>query len=115
MKTMFAFALILAAGHLAPPAAAQDPIGVDAQVPPSLRNRPADAPPAAGAALRAQALAKLESQFRAADLNADGQLSREEAKRFGFVASHFDDIDTQRRGAVTFGELRAYLTRAKAK
>ena len=111
MKTMHLFLLLVSA---AAPAVAQQPIGVDAQVPPALRNRPAQAPAATGAALRAQAMAKLEAQFRAADLDSDGRLTPEEAKGFGFVAGHFDDIDTGRRGAVTFDDLRAYLARAKA-
>ena len=115
MKTMLPFFLLVGAAHLiAAPAAAQGPLGVDAQVPPALRNRPAGTPPAAGAALRAQALAKLEAQFRAADLDGNGSLSPEEAKGFGFVDRHFEAIDTARRGAVTFDDLRAYLARVKA-
>lgn len=113
MKTMPTFILLLGAAFLVAPAAAQAPVGVDPQLPPALRNRPATEPPAAGAALRAQALAKLEAQFRAADLDGNGYLSPEEAKRFGFVARHFDAIDTGRRGAVSFDDLRAYLERAK--
>ncbi len=113
MKTMTLFILPLAAALSAVPAAAQEQIGVDGQVPPALRNRPAGPPPAAGEALRTQALAKLEAQFRKADANGDGRLSPEEAKGFGFVERHFDAIDTGRRGAVTFDELRAYLARAK--
>jgi hypothetical protein len=114
MKTMHLLILLLSAAHLAAPAAAQGQIGADAQLPPALRNRPADTPPAAGAALRAQALAKLEAQFRAADTDGNRSLSREEAKGFGFVARHFDAIDTRGRGAVTFDDLRSYLTQAKA-
>ncbi|KQQ88557.1 EF-hand domain-containing protein [Massilia sp. Leaf139] len=95
-------------------AAAQAPVGVDAQVPPALRTRPSATPPATGAALRAQALAKLEARFRAADLDGDGRLSREEAKGFGFVDTHFEAIDAAGRGAVSFDDLRAYLARAKS-
>ncbi|MGX4641491.1 EF-hand domain-containing protein [Massilia sp. SYSU DXS3249] len=107
---MHLFILLLS---VAGAAAAQAPIGVDAQVPPALRIRPAEAP-ATGAALRAKALAKLETQFRAADVDGNGILSREEAKGFGFVATHFDAIDTKRRGAVSFDDLRAFLAREKA-
>jgi hypothetical protein len=89
MKTMLMFLLLMIAAGAA---AAQDPISADGQVPPALRNRPA-APAATGAALRAQALAKLEAQF---------------------VAKNFDAIDAGRRGAVTFDDLSAYLARAKA-
>lgn len=110
MKTMnLFFVMMMGAGA----AAAQAPISADGMVPPALRNRPAEAP-VTGAALRAQALAKLEEQFRAADADGNGSLSPEEAKGFGFVARHFDDIDTERRGAVTFADLRAYLARVKA-
>jgi len=105
--------LMSVAGAAAAQAQGQAPIGVDGQLPPALRNRPADAPPASGAALRAQALAKLEAQFRAADLDRNGSLSMEEAKGFGFVARHFDAIDSGRRGAVSFDDLRAYLARAR--
>jgi hypothetical protein len=110
MKTMHLFFLLLSAAGAA---AAQAPISADGQVPPALRNRPA--PPAAtGAALRAQALAKLEAQFRTADADGNGSLSAEEAKGFGFVAKNFEAIDAGRRGAVTFDDLRAFLAREKA-
>lgn len=110
MKNMsLLFLLMSTAGA----AGAQAPISADAQVPPALRVRPAE-PPATGAALRAQALAKLEAQFRQADANADGNLSAEEAKGFGFVSRHFDEIDVARRGAVTFEDLRTYLAKVKA-
>lgn len=111
MTTMHLFLLLVSAAGAA---GAQAPVGVDAQVPPALRKRPAELAPAAGAALRAQAMAKLEAQFRAADLDGDGLLAREEAKRFGFVATHFDAIDSARRGAVSFDDLRTYLEKAKA-
>jgi hypothetical protein len=111
MKTLFLFLLLTGAASLA---VAQDPIGADGQVPPALRNRVATPPPAAGEALRAQALAKLETQFRAADRDHNGSLTAEEAKGFGFVANNFAAIDTARRGAVSFDELRAYLARTKA-
>ena len=117
MKTMYLFFLMASAGAAAPAttaaAAAQTPIGVDGQVPPALRVRPA-APPATGASLRAQALAKLEAQFRAADRDGDGRLSIDEAQGFGFVARHFEAIDSARRGTISFDELRSYLAREKA-
>jgi hypothetical protein len=114
MKTMHLFLLLVsAAGAAAAQAQAPAPMGVDGQLPPALRNRPSDAPPASGATLRAQALGKLEAQFRAADLDRNGSLSPEEAKSFGFVARHFDAIDSGRHGAVSFDDLRAYLARAR--
>jgi hypothetical protein len=111
MKTMYVFLLLAAAAGAA---CAQAPIGVDGMLPPALRNRPPEAAPATGAALRAQALAKLEKQFRAADLDGNGSLTADEAKHFGFVARHFDEIDAARRGAISFDDLRAYLVRMKA-
>ena len=103
MKTMhLLFLLMSAVASAVSGAQDQAPIGVDGQLPPALRNRPAEPPPAAGAALRAQALAKLEAQFRAADVDGNGSLTAEEAKRFGFVARNFEAIDTGRRGAVSF-------------
>jgi hypothetical protein len=112
MKTMIPFILF---ASIAGSAHAQTPVGADGMLPPSLRNRPPDAaPPAAGAALRAQALTKLEAQFRAADRDGDGKLSPEEAKAFGFVARHFADIDTAGHGAVSFEDVRAYLAKMKA-
>ncbi len=110
MKTMHLFIFL---ASVAGAAAAQVPISADGQVPEALRNRPA-ATPTSGAALRAQALAKLEAQFRAADTNANGSLTPEEAKGFGFVAMHFSEIDATGRGAVSFAELRAYLAKVKA-
>ncbi|HEU4851717.1 MAG TPA: EF-hand domain-containing protein [Telluria sp.] len=110
MKTMHLFILLVS---VAGAAVAQAPIGTDGMVPPALRVRPAERP-AVGATLRAQALAKLEAQFRAADVDGNGSLSVEEAKGFGFVSRNFDAIDADRRGAVTFDDLRAYLARAKA-
>lgn len=110
MKTMYLFFLMMSAAGAA---AAQAPISADAQVPPALRVRPAE-PPATGAALQQQALAKLEEKFRAADADGNGSLSPEEAKRFGFVARNFEAIDFQGRGAVTFDDLRAYLARTQA-
>ncbi|MCA1858247.1 EF-hand domain-containing protein [Massilia oculi] len=111
MKTMHLLILPLAFGAAVQ---AQAQPGADAQLPPSLRNRPAAPAPAAGAALRAQALAKLEAQFRAADADGNGRLTREEAKGFGYVERHFDAIDTRQRGTVSFAELRAHLERAQA-
>lgn len=110
MKIMSLFFALMTCAGLA---AAQTPAANDAMVPPALRVRPAE-PPAKGEALRAQALAKLEAQFKAADADGDGQLSVEEAKNFGFVARNFDAIDVRRRGVVTFEDLLIYLERAKA-
>ena len=111
MKTMLPFFLLMSMAGAAP---AQAPVGVDGTLPPALRKRPPEAPPLTGAALRAQALAKLEAQFRAADVDGNGSLTAEEAKRFGFVARNFEAIDTGRRGAVSFEDVRAYLARVKA-
>src|SRR6476469_7561742 len=72
-------------------------------LPPALRSPP-PSHPASGQALRDEAMDKLKKQFQQADLDANGSVTREEARRagLGFIDNHFDDIDTAGRGAVTF-------------
>jgi hypothetical protein len=64
-----------------------------------------------GAALREQVERKLRAQFEAADLAKSGRITRDQARAagLGFVAEHFEAIDRQRRGAVSFEDLRRYL------
>src|SRR6478609_5129115 len=47
-------------------------------------------------------------RLKAADTNADGMLSRQEAASLPHIAEHFDEIDTDHNNFVTFEELRAY-------
>ena len=91
-------------------ALAQDKPCLDPCVPEAKR-QPARKVAQAGAPLREQALLKLKQRFDDADGNRDGKLSAQEAEQggFGIVAKHFAQIDAQRRGEVSFDELRRFL------
>jgi Ca2+-binding EF-hand superfamily protein len=47
-------------------------------------------------------------RLKAADTNADGMLSRSEAAALPRLAKHFDAIDANRDGQVSFEELKAF-------
>lgn len=75
------------------------------------------AAPTTGVQLRAQAEERLATAFAAADTAHKGTLTRDEARAagLGFVARHFDEIDTARAGAVSFDDVSRYLARREAK
>ncbi|HEY8607111.1 MAG TPA: hypothetical protein VIM12_08375 [Noviherbaspirillum sp.] len=56
-------------------------------------------------------LARFQDQFRAADADGDGGLSKMEAERakMGHVVESFDRLDGDRNGRLTPAELRALL------
>ena len=57
----------------------------------------------------AQMNAELQKRFAAADANADGQLTRDEAKgKMPMVHKRFDDIDAAHKGFVTLADIQAY-------
>ena len=68
-------------------------------------------PASVGATLDNEAEAHLRASFDAADTAHRGTLSRAEAQAggFGWIANHFDAIDTRRAGRVSFDDVRAYL------
>lgn len=114
---------ILACLALPAPAHAQlgDPAAVpppathaDPYVPPAKR-LPSQDTPASGAALRGQALQKLQQRFAQADLDGDGRLTLAEAQKagLGFVVQHFDQIDSAHRGAVSFDDLKAFFAQRR--
>ncbi|MEP6874029.1 MAG: EF-hand domain-containing protein [Burkholderiales bacterium] len=71
------------------------------------------AQPDAGRA--AQMQAELQKRFVAADANADGQLTRDEANgKMTMVYKHFDDIDSAHKGVVTLADIRAYAIAQRA-
>ena len=53
---------------------------------------------------------KAMKNFDIADKNHDGLLTREEAEKVPFIKTHFDQIDTTHRGAVTKQEVRDYIS-----
>jgi hypothetical protein len=79
-------------------------------LPPALRT-PSPAVPASGQALRDEAMRKLQRRFEEADLDASGSLSRDEARRagLGFVVASFDEIDSARRGKVSFEDVKKFM------
>ena len=50
----------------------------------------------------------LEEQFKKADKDNDGTLTKEEAKAMPYVAKHFKEIDTDKDGTVSMDEIRAF-------
>jgi len=84
--------------------------GPGPSLPPALRT-PSAQPPASGQALRNEAMQKLKRRFDEADLDASGSLTRDEAQRagLGYVAASFDDIDSARRGKVSFDDVKKYM------
>ncbi|MEC3764288.1 EF-hand domain-containing protein [Cupriavidus sp. SS-3] len=68
--------------------------------------------PAAGAggARAERALQQLQERFASANTTRDGKLTREQAQAgMPMVASHFDQIDTQRLGYVTLPQIEAFM------
>lgn len=58
-----------------------------------------------------RALQQLQTRFASANTTRDGRLTREQAAAgMPMVASHFDQIDTQRAGYVTQPQIEAFMT-----
>ncbi len=58
----------------------------------------------------AEKIKQLEEKFKAADKNADGKLTPEEAKEgMPRVARAFDKIDTQKNGYITLDQIKAAM------
>lgn len=64
-----------------------------------------------GDAPRPKYLSKFDRQFRAADKDGDGALTREEAENAGLrhIVEGFDRIDADKNGKVTRDEIRAMI------
>jgi hypothetical protein len=105
LTTMLALATAATAAPLRDPA--QPPSAVRQAAQAQNRTRPASV----GATLDSEAEALLRASFDAADVAHRGTLSRDEARAggFGWIADHFDAIDTARAGRVSFDDVRHYL------
>jgi hypothetical protein len=92
-----------------PPATIETAIR-DPWVPPALRT-PAATPAPQGAALRAKVERKLKAGFDAADVSRAGTVTRGQARAagLGYIVRHFDEIDRQRAGAISFDDLKHFL------
>jgi hypothetical protein len=68
-------------------------------------------PASVGTTLAADAERHLRASFDAADTAHRGTLTRAEAQAggFGWIAQHFDAIDTRHAGRVSFDDVRRYL------
>jgi hypothetical protein len=101
---------MISAGIAAMPAQDSPAVHADPYLPPAMRH-PSREKPAAGAALQQQAMQKLKRRFDAADLDANGSLTRKEAASagLGFIVKHFDQIDSAHRGQVSFAELQQFM------
>ena len=97
------------AATTSPPATIETPLR-DPWVPPELRRAPS-VPAPQGAALRARVERKLKAGFDAADVSGSGALTREQARSagLGYILKHFDQIDRQRAGAVSFDDVKRFL------
>jgi hypothetical protein len=98
-----------AATAQSPPATIETTIR-DPWVPPELRTLAATPAPQR-AALRAQVERKLKSGFDRADVDRSGTVTRDQARAagLGYIVNHFDDIDRQRAGAVSFDDVKRFL------
>jgi hypothetical protein len=87
----------------------------DPYVPPERRIAAAPAV-ASGAALQVQAMRKLQKQFDAAAAPLGGSLSRSQASAagLGYVAHHFEQIDQDKTGRVSFEQVRQHLQKRAA-
>lgn len=110
-RWMTVLAAMMVSAQAAGQAELQKPHCADPCVPQRLRGLPAQAAPASGEALQQQALGKLRQRFNEADLDGNGAVTREEARKagFGFLADHFAEIDTAHAGQVTFDDLRRHM------
>ena len=102
-------AVARAAPHLdpgKPPAAAQQAAQAE------IRTRPASV----GATLDSDSERLLRTSFDAADTAHRGTLTRAQAQAggFGWIANHFDAIDAQRAGRVSFDDVKRYLAATRA-
>ena len=111
MRTTTLIIILGAAATLAQAAPQLDPGAPPAATQQAARAENRTRPASVGATLQSDAERHLRASFDAADAAHRGTLSREEAQAggFGWIANHFDAIDTRRAGRVSFDDVRLYL------
>jgi len=104
LSMLAGLALAHAAPHLDP---GRPPVSAQQAAQAETLRRPASV----GATLDSDAESYLRASFDAADVAHRGTLSREEAQAggFGWITNHFDAIDTQHAGRVSFDDVKRYL------
>jgi len=87
-----------------------DPVLRDPAIPAALRTTQ-PAVPSRGAELQAEVQRKLRQRFDAADAGRQGHISRAQAEAagYGFVARHFDAIDSAGHGSVSWEQVAAFV------
>jgi hypothetical protein len=76
------------------------------------QNRAAPIGPSTGTALQQQAQQRLEARLGANSALSNGASvtkAQAQTQGLGFVAKHFDQIDTSHKGSVTLSDVRQYL------
>ncbi|MFM0740883.1 2-oxoglutarate dehydrogenase [Paraburkholderia xenovorans] len=113
---LLAFAGLIGGAHALPPQAvapATPPSGargVDGPFFP--QNRVEPVAPSTGAALQQQAQQRLEARLGANTALSNGAAitkTQAQTQGLGFVAKHFDQIDSSRKGSVTLSDVKQYL------
>jgi hypothetical protein len=87
----------------------------DPYVPPAARKPTSNAP--AGRELQAMVADKLSRRFAAADVEHAGSITLKQAQaaNWGYVAEHFDAIDSRHNGRVSLADIQRHLRAAGAR
>lgn len=113
---LLAFVGLIGSAHALPPQAvapATPPSGargVDGPFFP--QNRVASVAPSTGAALQQQAQQRLDARLGANTALSNGAAvtkTQAQSQGLGFVAKHFDQIDSSHKGSVTLSDVKQYL------
>ena len=116
VSPLIAFGCFIGSAHALPPQAvapATPPSGargVDGPFFP--QNRAAPIAPSTGTALQQEAQQRLEARLGANTALSNGAAvtkTQAQTEGLGYVAKHFDQIDTSHKGSVTMNDVRQYL------
>ncbi|NYH14555.1 2-oxoglutarate dehydrogenase [Paraburkholderia bryophila] len=116
LSPLLAIAVLIGSAHALPPQAvapATPPSGargVDGPFFP--QNRAAPVAPSTGTALQQEAQQRLEARLGANSALSNGAAvtkTQAQTQGLGFVAKHFDQIDSSHKGSVTLSDVKQYL------